>query len=526
MSPISTHGIPWGTHSMCAFPQLFRAGCRAFLILGVVCGFVWGMGSRQAEAALRAGGAKVDITDYDAGPVSDPSFVRVLILEQADQRVVLVSVDAVAIGEIGRISNAFLPRLRAELRDKLGILPEQIIINASHCHSIIRPDPVEQTVAAVQEALSALEPAQAGVGRGFEDRIMENRRVTLKNGREADVRHAYAFPPDEAVAAVGPVDPEIGLLRVDRLDGSPVAVLYNFACHPIQGMPNGGNTADMTGFASQVVEDTLGSKAVAIFFQGCGGDINPVRYKDIANPRDAETLGNLLGLSVLKGWRTIPCRPDTPVKLVTRTLALPRADNAERIEALEAEQQRLLRSIKGTTLNLKSFLRLMASHGISEQFPSYDAYRYLHEESRSRKDLERLDAENRRNVQNYLDNIYTMEELSRLQANLALLKRHQARNVAAGSRTLDVELTAVRVGDFVLTTFPGELTVRIGLGIKKASPHPFTFVAGYTNGYIYYAPTAEQLRNVGGAQEDSDCLVAPEWQAVYEAAVAELLRGI
>ena len=29
-----------------------------------------------------------------------------------------------------------------------------------------------------------------------------------------------------------------------------------------------------------------------------------------------------------------------------------------------------------------------------------------------------------------------------------------------------------------------------------------TFVAGYTNGYIYYAPTAEQLLNPGAAQED------------------------
>jgi hypothetical protein len=55
------------------------------------------------------------------------------------------------------------------------------------------------------------------------------------------------------------------------------------------------------------------------------------------------------------------------------------------------------------------------------------------------------------------------------------------------------------------------------------SPHDLTFIAGYTNGYLYYAPTAEQLRNVGAAQEDSDCILAPEWQQRYEAKVAELL---
>ncbi|WP_231870491.1 hypothetical protein [Planctomyces sp. SH-PL14] len=69
-------------------------------------------------------------------------------------------------------------------------------------------------------------------------------------------------------------------------------------------------------------------------------------------------------------------------------------------------------------------------------------------------------------------------------------------------------------------------TVRIGLGIKKTSPHSRTFVAGYTNGYIYYAPAAEQLKNVGGAQEDSDCILAPEWQALFEAKVADMLKRL
>jgi hypothetical protein len=53
-----------------------------------------------------------------------------------------------------------------------------------------------------------------------------------------------------------------------------------------------------------------------------------------------------------------------------------------------------------------------------------------------------------------------------------------------------------------------------------------TFVAGYTNGYIYYAPTAEQLKNLGGAQEDSDCILAPEWQKLYEAKAAEILVAL
>ena len=86
-----------------------------------------------------------------------------------------------------------------------------------------------------------------------------------------------------------------------------------------------------------------------------------------------------------------------------------------------------------------------------------------------------------------------------------------------------MEVVGFRIGEFVMVTFPGELTVQIGLGIKERANHEHTYVAGYTNGYIYYCPTVKQLQNVGGAQEDSDCIVDPAWQAIFEAKVEELL---
>ena len=58
--------------------------------------------------------------------------------------------------------------------------------------------------------------------------------------------------------------------------------------------------------------------------------------------------------------------------------------------------------------------------------------------------------------------------------------------VLSNGETMDVEVLGLRVGPFVLITFPGEPTVQIGLNIEKKSPHPRTFVAGCTNGYIYY----------------------------------------
>ncbi|HZZ82407.1 MAG TPA: hypothetical protein VFE62_28165 [Gemmataceae bacterium] len=475
---------------------------------------------------LLAGVAKVEITNKKVFPVNDLLYVKALVLKRGSTMLAMVTVDAVAIGEIGYIGNDYLGKVRGRIQKELGIAPMNIMVNASHCHARPCADVDDKTVQAVKEAAKSMVPVTVGVGVGFENRVSENRRLRLKNGKEVDVRHAYALPPDEEIAEVGPIDPHIGILRLDRQDGKTLAVLYNFACHPIMGLPNGENTADIVGFASRVIEDNLSEGTVALFVQGCAGDINPVLYKDVSQPRNAEPLGNMLGLSVLKAVRKIKCVDSDVLTILPEKLGLPRADNSKRIDAMLLEQARLLKSLKGTSLNLQTFLPLAVKYNASADFPSYYSHRYLHEKKLGRDDLTRLDAANRNNLKAYMANIYVMEELTRLQTNLAVLRKHHETNRLAEMKPLEVEVVGMRVSDFVLITFPGELTVEIGLKIKKASPHKHTFVAGYTNGYIYYTPTAKQLENVGGAQEDSDCLLAPAWQQLFEQKVAQILKKL
>ena len=140
-----------------------------------------------------------------------------------------------------------------------------------------------------------------------------------------------------------------------------------------------------------------------------------------------------------------------------------------------------------------------------------------------RDGIARQDADNRASVDAYLQNIAAMEQLTRLNTNLALLKKHLAQNEAAGTPNLEAEVRGLRVGDFKLVTFPGELTVQIGLNIKQAANDPHAFVAGYTNGYRYYTPTAQQRLNSGFAQEDCDSLVGPEWHQIFETKALEVL---
>ncbi len=423
-------------------------------------------------AQIWAGVAKADVTDREAA-VNDPLYVKALVLRDDATTVVIVTVDAVAIGELGRIGNDFLANVRTQLQKELKIDPSHVLVGASHCHGVVCAEVEQRTVRAVKEAWRNMVPVRVGAGVGREERIQENRRLKLKDSSEADVRHAYSLPPDEDVVGIGPVDPDIGLLRLDRKNGQPLAVVYNFACHPIQRVPSGGNTADFPGFASKVIEESLGEGAMAFFLQGCGGDINPVLYKDVHNPHDAEPLGNLLGLSAMRAWRTIKTQENKALKVVREVIPLPRAaDWEQRISAMHAEQTRLLQSLKGTSLNLKSFVPLFVQYSASGDFPSDYSHRYLREKSLGREDLKKLDAENRENLGQYIQNIHTMEQLTRLQTNLELLMKHQADSKATGKKTVDAEVTGLRVGDFVLVTFPGELSVEIGLGVKKRARTP------------------------------------------------------
>jgi hypothetical protein len=68
--------------------------------------------------------------------------------------------------------------------------------------------------------------------------------------------------------------------------------------------------------------------------------------------------------------------------------------------------------------------------------------------------------------------------------------------------------------------------VQIGLNIKQHSRWKTTFVAGYTNGYLYYAPTEEQLSNSGCAQEDCDCVLGRGWQRIFETKAAEIVTRL
>ncbi|MEZ0275200.1 MAG: hypothetical protein ACAH88_09870 [Roseimicrobium sp.] len=135
------------------------------MLMAMVMAGLLTLPSATAET-LHAGAARVEITDKMVGTVNDPLYAKALVLKKGGTTVVLITIDAVSIGEIGRIGNGFLATVRSELQKDLGVPPESVVINASHCHGVVRADTAALTVQAVKDAWQKATPARAAAGEG------------------------------------------------------------------------------------------------------------------------------------------------------------------------------------------------------------------------------------------------------------------------------------------------------------------------------------------------------------------------
>ena len=495
----------------------------AFAVLVLLAGAL-----PEASAALRAGAAAANITeDKPTGPVHDPLMAKALVLEDGSHKVVIISLDLI------EATDSIVAGVRRGAEKEIGIDPSGVLINASHNHRTsgqIAKDVVPRIVGAVKQASQNMVPARIGVGVGREERITMNRRLRMKDGKQWTIRRSTPSPADAEEAGLGPFDPQIGLLRVDTLAGKPLALVYNFAGHPYGGVPDGGATADYPGFASRVIESAWPG-AVALFVQGAGGDTTPVQFKHLEAPQPTEELGTKLGLSALQAAQGISTTNQALVRAVREVVEFPRrTDAAERIQALLAEQEKILQFYtaagpgvggNGLALNFKMFLPLYLKQALDPEHPSEASFTYQQEELTGQSGLRRLDAENKKRIEIYRQCIDKMDRLITIRTNLRLLQEHLDRR---GSGPLVAEIQAIRIGDFVLVTFPGELFVEVGLRIKERSPFPKTFIAGYTNGGLGYAPTADSYDKQ--AYEDSCTYLAPQWQELYERKALELIRRL
>ncbi|MDE0297096.1 MAG: hypothetical protein OXN17_00515 [Candidatus Poribacteria bacterium] len=236
-----------------------------------------------------------DHTRYSAG-IHDPLFVKSLVLDDGQTTVAIVCIDLL------NGSFEFCDQMRRRIDERTGI--KHNLLNFSQTHSApgtvdFPEEPhekewielVERSILdAVEEAYANRIPAslhagQAPVQIGFNRRLADEFGVTVM-----------------AVNETAAIVPWANVLQVRVDGGNTLAVLFEHAAHPVIVHNSSSLTgADFPGFAVQRIEETLGHGVVAMFAQGCCGNINgyPLR----SGWKKAEEAGRKLGDAVLQTLR-------------------------------------------------------------------------------------------------------------------------------------------------------------------------------------------------------------------------------
>jgi len=505
------------------------------------------------NAGLRAGVGRVDITCKEGElayglysektlvhvppqyrdmkvTIDDPLFVRALVLDDGSEKVVLVTLDVCAIGArtisqyiLNDSPDDFMPRLRKRMEDELGIPSGSVSASASHTHPPGRllcddEEQITRTVAAIQQALDNMMPVTLGVGAGHEDTLTINRTFVMKNGTDYSWRPE---PPGDEIGRLRPIDPEIGIVRIDRLDGSPLAVLYNFASHLLVGCRKGSVTADFPGVTSSYLEEQLGGGVTAIFLQGANGDIIEASYDDHENPRSKYDFGYRLGRSILKAYQAIGTGP-AGIKVATRHVEFPlRKDIPEAVAEVKREQADLMASMRYTDLTFKAFLPLYLKYSLHPDYPNHSPHRYMQADNCGDDTFRTLDKQNWDAVRKYLESLRAMELMSVSELKIATLEKHQEIINELGGVSVPAEIKGIRIGDCVFIAAPMEILAEVGFSVKKMSPFKHTYIVSNSNGYLHYSPPASYYGR--GGYEVTECLLAPEWEAIFYRAVQEIL---
>jgi hypothetical protein len=88
--------------------------------------------------------------------------------------------------------------------------------------------------------------------------------------------------------------------------------------------------------------------------------------------------------------------------------------------------------------------------------------------------------------------------------------------------TVRVPTTAVRIGDLMWITFPGEMFHAIGRQIRAAAPATYVHIMGYANGSVGYFP--EQKAYAEGGYEVAVTHLDPASENIYRREISELMK--
>jgi hypothetical protein len=265
------------------------------------------------EPGFKVGFARRDITPQAPTPMwgygdrhallsegtAEPLMAKAVVIEAGEERLAIVGMD------IGRgPTTAMMKQIREAVADKAGV--DLVMISGSHTHhgpvieltdrdgfgkgkfdgavAYAKQLP-ELLIAAIVEAKENAVPARIGVAK---------KNVELNRNRHTK-------------RPIKPTDPMLAVIRFDDAEGKPIAVVVNFAAHPVtMDTMVLKFSPDYPGALQKRVEETMTTNC--IFTQGASGDMSTNR-----GGLNGTQYGEALGDHVVELARSVETQtPATP----------------------------------------------------------------------------------------------------------------------------------------------------------------------------------------------------------------------
>jgi hypothetical protein len=227
----------------------------------------------------------------------------------------------------------------ARIRQRCGLPPDNVVVAATHTHAAPVSMPARlgapadpgflealenACIAAIREAIATAVPCSLSAGIGADPGVARNRRH-----------------------ATGPLDRSLPVLRATDETGRVIAVLVSYACHPVVlGADNRLMSADFPFYLRRDIEQAHPG-AVAIFANGCAGDVNDGHAASASFTADAipnrdfahaERLGRRIAEAALAAaLRPVTANPTARNAALTLPFDRPEGDLLARVAEWQAE---------------------------------------------------------------------------------------------------------------------------------------------------------------------------------------------
>lgn len=421
--------------------------------------------------------------------------VRALAITAGDETVVILKADLIHADEL--ILHDVTERLGAEFRGK-------VLFTTSHSHSAwghyisntvlqigsgrrrnqAHDQLVDDLVEAAEAALAMRAPAQLGFAHDGDfdpaNQVNRDRRSENDSLPNGDNRK----------------DRDLFVLRVDRADGSPMAILPMFGIHgTVLGEDNPLSSTDAGGAIERAIEESFDEEVLVMHLQGSAGDVSPAGAGGIdcrgVDPcydfARAESVGQAARDAILAAWTEAGAAlvASAEMEMLGRTVEL--GPDWETF------------NVRGGALTYAPWdgvtepdLEIFDADGniISpiDEFNAPVGAALCGEEDPAIFLLGQLPGT--RMVQTAYRSCVTVDVAAEILGEVMVLPFEEAMPPCAATRTM---LSALRIDDHVIVALPGEPVTLFSDRLRAASPVAMenTIVIGYSQDHIGYLLTAE-----------------------------------